>query len=104
MDFAFSEAQRHWHDASRQFALEALQDPESVEREQRGEFWREGYERCARFGIQGLPVPRDFGGQGQDVQTTVAAMEGLGYGCTDSGLIFAINASLWTVTLPILVF
>ena len=40
--------------------------------------------------------------QGQDLPTTVAAMEGLGYGCPDSGLIFATEASLWTVTLPIL--
>jgi len=104
MDFAFSEAQKHWHDATRQFALETLKDAESVERDQRGEFWREGYERCARFGICGLPVPHEFGGQGHDLETTVAAMEGLGYGCPDSGLIFAINASLWTVTMPILVF
>jgi len=104
MDFAFSEAQKHWHDAAKQFALEKLKDAESVERDQRGEFWREGYERSARFGIQGLPVPREFGGQGQDLETTVAAMEGLGYGCPDNGLIFAINASLWTVTMPILAF
>jgi alkylation response protein AidB-like acyl-CoA dehydrogenase len=48
-----------------------------------------------------LPVPEEFGGRGQDLPTTVAAMEGLGYGCTDSGLVFALNASLWTVTLPI---
>ncbi len=104
MDFAFSEAQQQWHDAAKQFALEHLQDDESPKRDERGEFWREGYERCARFGIQGLPVPREFGGQGQDLQTSVAAMEGLGYGCPDNGLIFAINASLWTVTMPILNF
>jgi hypothetical protein len=29
-------------------------------------------------------------------------MEGLGYACPDGGLLFAINACLWTVTLPIL--
>jgi alkylation response protein AidB-like acyl-CoA dehydrogenase len=104
MDFAFSEAQQHWHDAAKKFALENLQDDKFLDRDQRGEFWREGYERCARFGIQGLPVSREFGGQGQDLETTVAAMEGLGYGCPDNGLIFAINASLWTVTMPILGF
>src|SRR5438105_10087791 len=31
-------------------------------------------------------------------------MEGLGYGCPDTGLIFALNAALWTVTMPIVVF
>ena len=28
-------------------------------------------------------------------------MEGLGYGCADNGLIFALNASLWTVSVPL---
>ena len=69
-----------------------------------GEFWREGYQRCGRFGILGLPVPSEFGGQGADIPTAVAAMEGLGYGCPDTGLIFALNASLWTITMPILSF
>ena len=36
--------------------------------------------------------------------TTLLAMEGLGYGCRDNGLIFAINAQMWAVELPILVF
>ena len=31
-------------------------------------------------------------------------MEGLGYGCPDTGLIFALSASLWTITMPILNF
>ncbi len=31
-------------------------------------------------------------------------MEGLGYGCADGGLIFGINASMWTNTIPILLF
>src|SRR5262249_44059411 len=64
----------------------------------------EGYARCARLGLAGLPVPPEYGGQGRDLPTTVAALEGLGYGCTDSGLIFALNAALWTVTMPILTF
>jgi hypothetical protein len=31
-------------------------------------------------------------------------MEGLGYGCHDNGLIFAINAQMWSVMMPILSF
>jgi alkylation response protein AidB-like acyl-CoA dehydrogenase len=31
-------------------------------------------------------------------------MEGLGYGCKDSGLIFAINGQMWSVQMPILRF
>ncbi len=102
MDYAFSEAQQHWYEAATRFAREELIDAEAASREQRGEFWREGYQRCARFGILGLPVPAEYGGQGQDLATTVAAVEGLGYGCLDTGLVFGTGASIWTVTMPIL--
>jgi len=104
MDFAFSPAQEEWYDAAVQFAKTELVDPDVLAREQRGEFWREGYARCARLGVLGLPVPVEYGGRGQDVATTVAAMEGLGYACSDTGLVFAAGASLWTVTMPILAF
>jgi alkylation response protein AidB-like acyl-CoA dehydrogenase len=104
MEFAFSKAQRSWHDEAVRFAREELVDPEGAAREARGEFWREGYERCARLGITGLPVPSEYGGQGRDMLTTIAAMEGLGYGCPDTGLVFALSASLWTVTTPIAAF
>lgn len=101
MDFALSSEQQSWHDAAVRFAQENLID-DLIARDERREFWREGWRRCADFGIQGLPVPTDHGGRGRDLATTIAAMEGLGYGCPDNGLIFAINASLWTNTIPIL--
>ena len=104
MDFSLSDQQQKWYDAAVRFGREELVDPDSLAREQRGEFWREGYERCGRFGILGLPVPAEYGGQGADIPTAVAAMEGLGYACPDTGLIFALNASLWTITMPILTF
>src|SRR5689334_11643658 len=117
MDFSFSGSQQHWHDATFHFAQEELVEPESngegvnsdfqpsaFSVQPSSRFWREGYARCARFGLTGLPVPEAFGGRGQDLPTTVAAMEGLGYGCTDSGLIFVLNAGLWTVTMPIVQF
>ena len=31
-------------------------------------------------------------------------MEGLGYGCRDQGLLFSINAHMWTTSIPILTF
>jgi alkylation response protein AidB-like acyl-CoA dehydrogenase len=104
MDFGLTEEQQNWHDAAVRFGREQLADPDLVARDQRSEFWRDGYERCGRFGILGLPVPTQFGGQGANIPTAVAAMEGLGYACPDTGLVFALNASLWTVTMPILTF
>jgi alkylation response protein AidB-like acyl-CoA dehydrogenase len=101
MDFALSDEQQSWHDAAVRFAREQLVD-DLLGRDERREFWREGWRRCAGFGVQGLPVPVEYGGQGLGLAATIAAMEGLGYGCPDNGLIFAINASLWTNSIPIL--
>ncbi len=104
MDFAFSDSQQHWYEAATRFARDELVDPDAASREKNGEFWRQGYERCARFGVLGLPVPIEYGGQGQDLATTVAAVEGLGYGCADTGLVFGTGASIWTVTMPLMAF
>ena len=103
MDFALSSEQTSWQDAAIRFAQEQLRDDlDLAARDDARTFWRVGWERCARFGLQGLPVPVEFGGQGQGLATTIAAMEGMGYACPDNGLIFGINASLWTVAIPIL--
>jgi alkylation response protein AidB-like acyl-CoA dehydrogenase len=101
MEFGFTTEQQRWHDRAIEFARERLID-DLLDRDERREFWREGWRRCAELGIQGLPVPVEYGGQGRDLSVTIAAMEGLGYGCPDNGLIFAINASMWTNTVPIL--
>ena len=39
-----------------------------------------------------------------DILTTMLVMEGLGYGCHDNGLIFALNAQMWSIQHPILAF
>ena len=38
---------------------------------------------------------------GADPLTTVGVLESLGYGCRDNGLIFSINAHMWTVGVPL---
>ncbi len=103
MDFALSAGQQDWHDRAVEFARAELAD-DLTGRDERREFWRVGWRRSARFGIQGLPIPEEYGGRGESLAVTIAAMEGLGYGCEDNGLIFAINASLWTVATPILLY
>jgi hypothetical protein len=100
MDFDFSPDQLRWHSAAVAFAQEHLID-DLPGRDERREFWRDGWVRCARFGLQGLPIAAEYGGQGLGLPETIAAMEGLGYGCPDNGLLFGINASLWTVSLPL---
>jgi hypothetical protein len=53
------------------------------------------------FGIDGLPLPKEFGGSDADPLTTVGVLESLGHGCKDNGLVFSINAHMWTVEIPL---
>jgi alkylation response protein AidB-like acyl-CoA dehydrogenase len=51
-----------------------------------------------------MPVPEEYGGLGLDALSCVVALEGLGYGCRDHGLVFALNSHLWTCIKPIMTF
>lgn len=89
--------------AAIKFAQAELGD-DLISRDHNSEFWREGWKRCAGFGVQGMPIPEQYGGGGSDLTTTIAVIEGLGYGCRDQGLLFSINAHLWTNSIPILLY
>jgi len=101
MQFDLSPSQQRWQEAAIRFAQEELADDTLIARDEARAFWKEGWVRCARFGVQGLPIPPAYGGQGEGLPATIAAMEGLGYGAKDSGLIMTLNSCLWTVSLPI---
>ena len=64
----------------------------------------EAWQKCADFGLQGLPMPRAYGGQEADPLTTMIGLEALGYACSDNGLIFSLNAQMWACEIPILLF
>lgn len=103
MDFSWSEEQLGFKDAIIAFAKRELNN-DFAERERKGAFSRENWRKCAEFGVHGLAVPEQYGGTEADIVTTMLMMEGLGYGCRDNGLIFAINAQMWSVQHPILFF
>ena len=103
MDFSLSAEQRELKEAAAAFARREL-DRDLAEREEAGEFSPRAWRACAQFGIQGLPVPVELGGAGADLLTTVLVMEGLGYGCHDNGLLFSLNAQLWSLELPLVKF
>jgi alkylation response protein AidB-like acyl-CoA dehydrogenase len=103
MDFDWSAEQQELRDAVIGFARSRLgQDLAGRDRSHR--FSREAWSLCAEFGIQGLPFPQSYGGSGESALTTVMAMEALGYGCRDNGLLFGISAQMWSVQMPILHF
>jgi len=103
MEFSLSAEQRALKEAAVAFARARL-NHDLVKHDASGEFPLEAWQACARFGIQGLPVPAELGGSGSDILTTVLVMEALGYGCQDNGLIFSLNAQMWSIELPLVKF
>jgi hypothetical protein len=99
MEFSWSEEQLQFRKTVREFAEREL----PVQKGATG-FPRDLWKRCAGFGILGLPFAPEYGGQAADIMTTVLAMEALGYGCRDNGLIFGLNAQMWSVQMPIATF
>jgi alkylation response protein AidB-like acyl-CoA dehydrogenase len=103
VDFEVTEEQRQLADAVRAFA-EARLNQDLIRRDREGSFSREGWEACAEMGLQGLHVPEKWGGQGQDLVTTALVCEAFGEACRDNGLVFSLNAQIWSVEMPILHF
>lgn len=104
MDFGWSDEQLARRARAREFAERELSDASLAQREHDGIFDRDLWKRCAGFGILGLSVPAEFGGEEIDLPTAMLIMEGLGEGCADNGLPFALNAQLWTVQHPLVRF
>jgi alkylation response protein AidB-like acyl-CoA dehydrogenase len=103
MDLSWSDDQLKLKKSAIRFAKEKLNN-RLIQRDKDGLFSRDLWEACAEFGIQGMPFPEEYGGINADILTTALVMEGLGYACKDSGLIFGINAQMWSVQMPILRF
>ncbi len=100
MDFSWTDEQLAFRQAVVEFAQKEL-GAGLPERDAAGEFSRSDWQKCADFGILGLPFPEEYGGQGAGFLDTMLAMEALGYGCRDNGLLFSMNAHIWSGALPI---
>jgi len=103
MDYHLTTEQEALKAAAVEFARRAL-DYDVIGADRDGTFSRDGWRACADFGVHALPIPTTYGGRGADLTSVIAVMEGLGYGCRDHGLLFSINAHLWTNSIPIVLF
>ena len=92
--------QARLQDTAVSFANSSL-NSEMLARDRDGIFDREAWQRCAEFGVLKMPVPQEYGGLGLGLTDLLAVMEGLGRGTRDQGLLFSLNAHLWTNTIPI---
>ena len=100
MDFALTDEQRALREGVIRFAERAL-NGDIARRDRDNVFDRELWVQCAGLGIQGLPVPEEYGGTGLDALSCAIALEALGYGCRDGGLVFALSAHLLACVVPI---
>jgi alkylation response protein AidB-like acyl-CoA dehydrogenase len=91
--------QEEVYEATRGFARSLGAD--AIDRDRGRRFSRADWDSCGAFGLQGLPAPQRHGGGGADVTTTMLALEAFGYGCRDAGLVFSVNAHLWTSVIPL---
>ncbi|PZS35293.1 MAG: acyl-CoA dehydrogenase [Pseudonocardiales bacterium] len=94
MDFGLDTEQCRIRSQIIDFAKEQL-GHDVAEDDRAGRFSRKDWQKCADFGVLGWPVPAEFGGSGYSPLTTMIALEALGYGCCDNGLVFAVNNHLW---------
>jgi hypothetical protein len=100
MDFSLSDEQKLLRDNIVRFGREVL-SPGAAERDRDQAFSRELWRKCGEIGIQGLPVPEQYGGSGVDPLTCAIALEALGYGCRDGGLVFSLCAHLLSCVVPL---
>lgn len=80
--------------ATAAWAAEHLDPGDMVHRDTASVFFREAWKACADHGLQGSIVPVSHGGVGEDIVTTTLKLEGLGRGCRDNGLGFALASQM----------
>jgi hypothetical protein len=96
-----TDEQREFQESAIAFARQKL-GYDVIARDAAEEFNREAWRQCAEYGVLAMPIPRQYGGLGLGLSSLLAVMEGLGYGTRDQGLLFSLNAHLWTNSIPIL--
>jgi alkylation response protein AidB-like acyl-CoA dehydrogenase len=103
LNFELTDEQQNLQRAAIQFARNAL-GGDQIHRDKDEQFNKEGWAACANFGLLSMPIPAEYGGLGHGLSDLITVMEGLGYAAVDQGLLFSINAHLWTTSIPILIY
>lgn len=80
--------------AVRDWAADALGNHDRVEADVVSAFAADDWRRCAEHGVFRTTVPAEFGGTYTDLATSLLTLEGLGQGCRDNGLAFAIGSQM----------
>jgi len=93
MDFNLSKKHLLARTLFRQFA-ENEAKPLAQETDETEKFPKPTVERMAKYGFLGIPVPREYGGQGCDSLTYVMCVEELAKACATTAVIVSAHTSL----------
>ncbi len=93
MDFTLSPKHEMARRLFAEFAEKEVK-PLAQEIDETERFPRETVEKMAKAGFMGIPIPKEYGGQGCDVLTYVMAVEELSKVCGTTGVILSAHTSL----------
>lgn len=92
MDFALTPDQIEVRETTLAFARERLNSEGPPDDDET--FPRDKWAACAEFGLLGLLLPREYEGSEYDALTAAIALEALGAGCSDHGLVHAVGTQI----------
>ena len=93
MDFMLSEKHKMAQTLFRDFAENEVRDlAQEVDEEEK--FPKETVEKMSKYGFMGIPIPKEYGGQGCDILTYAMCVEELSKVCGTTGVIVSAHTSL----------
>ena len=93
MDFTLDKKHEMARDLFKQFA-ETEVKPLAQETDETEQFPAETVAKMGKYGLMGIPVPKEYGGQGGDALTYVMCVEELSKVCGTTGVIVSAHTSL----------
>ena len=93
MDFTLSKKHEMAKNLFKEFAENEVK-PLAQETDENEQFPAETVAKMAKYGFLGIPVPKEYGGQGCDVSTYVMCVEELSKVCGTTGVIVSAHTSL----------
>ncbi len=93
MDFQLSKEHAMARSLFKDFA-EKEAKPRAIEVDETEEFPKDTVAKMAKFGFLGIPIPKEYGGQGADILTYAMCVEELSKVCGTTGVIVSAHTSL----------
>ncbi len=93
MDFQLSKEHEMAKSLFREFAEKEIK-PHAIETDEKHEFPRENVEKMQKNGFMGIPIPKEYGGQGCDPLTYAMCVEELAKVCATTAVIVSAHTSL----------